>query len=154
MAKKTSRKSSSTRSVKKKSARTPKRMIYYFGKTRTDGRGVGKELLGGKGANLAEMTGIGLPVPPGFTITTAVCDAYYKAQKKLPKGLMDEVVKHVRTLERELDKRNFRKKALATGLLVETDEVQQDVAHRAARLYRFDERRYKQLAAEGFHFEI
>ncbi len=57
-------------------------------------------------------------------------------------------------LERELDKRNFRKKALATGLLVETDEVQQDVAHRAARLYRFDERRYKQLATEGFHFEI
>ena len=57
-------------------------------------------------------------------------------------------------LERELDKRNFRKKALTTGLLVETDEVQQDVAHRAARLYRFDERRYKQLATEGFHFEI
>ena len=57
-------------------------------------------------------------------------------------------------LERELDKRNFRKKVLATGLLVETDEVQQDVAHRAARLYRFDERKYKQLAKEGFHFEI
>ncbi len=57
-------------------------------------------------------------------------------------------------LERELDKRNFRKKVLATGLLVETDEVQQDVAHRAARLYRFDERKYKQLAKGGFHFEI
>ena len=57
-------------------------------------------------------------------------------------------------LERELDKRNFRKKVLATGLLIETDEVQQDVAHRAARLYRFDERKYKQLAKDGFHFEI
>ncbi len=57
-------------------------------------------------------------------------------------------------LERELDKRNFRKKVLATGLLVETDEVQQDVAHRAARLYRFDERKYKQLARDGFHFAI
>ncbi len=57
-------------------------------------------------------------------------------------------------LERELDKRNFRKKVLATGLLIETDQVQQDVAHRAARLYRFDERKYKQLAKEGFHFEI
>jgi 8-oxo-dGTP diphosphatase len=57
-------------------------------------------------------------------------------------------------LERELDKRNFRKKVLATGLLVETDEVQQDVAHRAARLYRFDERKYKRLARDGFHFEI
>ncbi len=57
-------------------------------------------------------------------------------------------------LERELDKRNFRKKVLATGLLVETKEVQQDVAHRAARLYRFDERKYRQLARDGFHFEI
>ena len=57
-------------------------------------------------------------------------------------------------LERKLDKRNFRKKVLATGLVVETDEVQQDVAHRAARLYRFDERKYKRLAKDGFHFEI
>ena len=57
-------------------------------------------------------------------------------------------------LERELDKRNFRKKVLATGLLVETDEVQHDVAHRAARLYEFDQRKYRQLATEGFHFEI
>jgi ADP-ribose pyrophosphatase YjhB (NUDIX family) len=57
-------------------------------------------------------------------------------------------------LERELDKRNFRKKVLATDLLVETREVQQDVAHRAARLYRFDERKYRQLARDGFHFEI
>ena len=57
-------------------------------------------------------------------------------------------------LERELDKRNFRKKVLTTGLLVETDEVQQDVAHRAARLYRFDERKYKRLARDGFYFEI
>ncbi len=48
------------------------KMTYYFGKTRTDGDGKQKQLLGGKGANLAEMTGIGLPVPPGFTITTAV----------------------------------------------------------------------------------
>lgn len=57
-------------------------------------------------------------------------------------------------LERELDKRNFRKKVLATGLLIETQEVQQDVAHRAARLYRFDERTYRRLARDGFHFEI
>jgi 8-oxo-dGTP diphosphatase len=57
-------------------------------------------------------------------------------------------------LERELDKRNFRKKVLATGLLIETKQVQQDVAHRAARLYRFDERKYRQLARDGFHFEI
>ena len=57
-------------------------------------------------------------------------------------------------LERELDKRNFRKKVLATGLLIELDEVEQDVAHRAARLYSFDEKQYRQLAASGTYFEI
>jgi len=57
-------------------------------------------------------------------------------------------------LERDLDKRNFRKRVLGTGLLIETDEVQQDVAHRAARLYRFDERKYRRLARAGFNFEL
>lgn len=57
-------------------------------------------------------------------------------------------------LERPLDKRNFRKKVLALGILEELDEVEQDVAHRAARLYRFDEKRYQQLVAAGFNFEI
>lgn len=81
-----------------------KKMIYYFGNTRTDGTGDQKELLGGKGANLAEMTGIGLPVPPGFTITTAVCAEYYEAGCKLPAGLMDEVNRQIKTLEKELGK--------------------------------------------------
>ncbi|HRF00739.1 MAG TPA: pyruvate, phosphate dikinase [Pirellulaceae bacterium] len=79
--------------------------IYYFGKTRTDGRGVGKNILGGKGLNLAEMTAIGLPVPPGFTITTEVCAEYYKEGRKLPEGLMDEVRKTVKVLEKELGKK-------------------------------------------------
>jgi len=57
-------------------------------------------------------------------------------------------------LERQLDKRNFRKKILSMGVLVETDEVQQDVAHRAARLYRFDEDKYRRLRKKGFNFEI
>ena len=57
-------------------------------------------------------------------------------------------------LERELDKRNFRKRVLAMDLLIETDEVQQDVAHRAARLYRFDERKYRRLLKSGFNFEL
>jgi 8-oxo-dGTP diphosphatase len=57
-------------------------------------------------------------------------------------------------LERELDKRNFRKRVLGTGLLVELDEVEKDVAHRAARLYRFDESKYKRLAKQGFSFEL
>lgn len=57
-------------------------------------------------------------------------------------------------LERELDKRNFRKKILSMGLLVDLDEIQQDVAHRAARLYRFDEEKYRQLKKKGFVFEL
>jgi 8-oxo-dGTP diphosphatase len=57
-------------------------------------------------------------------------------------------------LERTLDKRNFRKKVLGMGVLVELDEVEQHVAHRAARLYRFDRRRYHQLVKRGFTFEI
>ena len=57
-------------------------------------------------------------------------------------------------LERELDKRNFRKRVLAMGLLLETDETEQDVAHRAARLYRFDERKYERLVKRGFNFEL
>lgn len=57
-------------------------------------------------------------------------------------------------LERELDKRNFRKKVLSLDILQELDEVEQDVAHRAARLYRFDERKYRQLVKDGFNFEL
>jgi 8-oxo-dGTP diphosphatase len=57
-------------------------------------------------------------------------------------------------LDQPLDKRNFRKKIQGMGLLVELDEIQQDVAHRAARLYRFDEKRYQQLKRKGFNFEI
>jgi pyruvate,orthophosphate dikinase len=81
------------------------KMIYYFGRTKTEGNGKQKQLLGGKGANLAEMTSIGLPVPPGFTITTEVCDLYYKSGRKLPDGLMDEVARNIQMLEKELGKK-------------------------------------------------
>ena len=81
------------------------KMVYYFGKKKTEGKGKSKTLLGGKGTNLAEMTSIGLPVPPGFTITTEVCDAYYQAGEKLPAGLMDQVNKAVGLLEKELGKK-------------------------------------------------
>ncbi|HMY15340.1 MAG TPA: NUDIX domain-containing protein [Polyangium sp.] len=59
-----------------------------------------------------------------------------------------------KVLDREIDKRNFRKKVMATGLLLETDEVEQDVAHRAARLFRFDEKTYRKLEKEGFVFDL
>ena len=61
-----------------------------------------RDLLGGKGANLAEMTNIGLPVPPGFTITTDTCNAYYAAGKVLPAGLMDEVHTAVKAVEAKM----------------------------------------------------
>ncbi|MCI0491570.1 MAG: pyruvate, phosphate dikinase [Planctomycetes bacterium] len=80
-------------------------MIYYFGRTKTEGGGKEKQLLGGKGANLAEMTSIGLPVPPGFTISTEVCDLYYKSGRKLPASLSEEVAKNVALLEKELGKK-------------------------------------------------
>ena len=93
--------------VKSNGAATAKKnkMVYYFGQTKTEGKADQKLLLGGKGANLADMTSIGLPVPPGFTITTEVCAAYYKHGKQLPPGLMDEVNRNVATLEKELGKK-------------------------------------------------
>jgi pyruvate,orthophosphate dikinase len=63
-----------------------------------------KELLGGKGANLAEMTSIGLPVPPGFTITTETCEKYYKGGKRLPHGLMNEVHRNMARCRRRRGK--------------------------------------------------
>ena len=60
--------------------------IYTFGGGKAEGNKDMKDLLGGKGAGLAEMSNIGIPVPPGFTITTEVCTEYYRAGKKLPQG--------------------------------------------------------------------
>ena len=82
----------------------PRRRIYYFGATRTDGSRDMKELLGGKGANLAEMTSIGLPVPPGFTIDTSTCAEFYENSRQIPAGLLDEVHRHIEMLERETGK--------------------------------------------------
>ncbi|MFP6740556.1 MAG: PEP/pyruvate-binding domain-containing protein, partial [Alphaproteobacteria bacterium] len=64
--------------------------VYGFGDGSAEGSGAMRELLGGKGAGLAEMSNLGLPVPPGFTITTEVCTAYYAGDKALPDGLKAE----------------------------------------------------------------
>ena len=64
-----------------------KKHVYFFGSGKAEGNAKMKELLGGKGANLAEMASLGLPVPPGFTITTDVCTAYYGNGKAYPDGL-------------------------------------------------------------------
>src|SRR5438105_13883377 len=81
------------------------KITYFFGKSRCDGKGDMKALLGGKGANLAAMTKIGLPVPPGFTITTEVCTYYYANGKKFPATLWDDSLKAIAFVEKETGKK-------------------------------------------------
>ncbi|HIC92655.1 MAG TPA: pyruvate, phosphate dikinase, partial [Anaerolineae bacterium] len=64
-----------------------------------------RDLLGGKGANLAEMANIGLPVPPGFTITTEACIAYYKAGKKFPEGMWEQTLDALKVIEERTGKK-------------------------------------------------
>ena len=78
---------------------TEKKYVYFFGDGKAEGNAKMKELLGGKGANLAEMTSIGLPVPPGFTISTEACDYYTKHANSYPEGLEEEVLAHLAHLE-------------------------------------------------------
>ena len=82
-----------------------KKYVYLFGNKKADGNGAMKALLGGKGANLAEMTRIGLPVPPGFTITTDVCAYYYQNKKSYPKELDSQVRSGVEFIEKILAKK-------------------------------------------------
>lgn len=77
-----------------------KKLVYFYGGGKAEGKGTMKEILGGKGAGLAEMTNIGLPVPAGFTITTEVCDLFYKNAKKYPRELKKEVATHLSKLEK------------------------------------------------------
>ena len=76
--------------------RAAKRYIYAWGGGRAEGDATMRDLLGGKGAGLAEMTNAGLPVPPGFTITTEACNDYFTAGEKLPDGLWDDVLEAVK----------------------------------------------------------
>src|ERR1700722_2801947 len=73
--------------------------VYSFGGGSAEGRSDMKDLLGGKGANLAEMSVIGIPVPPGFTITTEVCASYYEAGKKLPEAVRPQVEAALKQVE-------------------------------------------------------
>jgi pyruvate,orthophosphate dikinase len=97
------KKTKNSASPKKKAAGKSVKSVYAFGK-KTDGNSKMRELLGGKGANLAEMAAIGLPVPPGFTITTEVCTHFYKNGQKYPTGLEAEVKKAVAVVEKEQGK--------------------------------------------------
>ncbi|MDX9702250.1 MAG: pyruvate, phosphate dikinase [Candidatus Auribacterota bacterium] len=76
--------------------------VYFFGSGSSEGSADMKNLLGGKGANLAEMTNLGIPVPAGFTITTESCVYYYKNGQKLPEGLEDQVEENLKKLEKAM----------------------------------------------------
>src|SRR4051812_9981837 len=103
MAKKTPVKKSAKKPAKpaaKQSTAKSAKYVYTWGAGKADGNGSMKALLGGKGANLAEMTRIGLPVPPGFTITTEVCTYYYAHKKTYPKELQGQMEAGVANMEK------------------------------------------------------
>ena len=77
--------------AKKASRPSRKKLVYFFGDGKADGKGGLRNLLGGKGTNLGEMARIGLPVPAGFTITTEVCTYYYAHGEKYPRELRKQV---------------------------------------------------------------
>src|SRR5580704_13814994 len=91
-----------TRPAKKKSKPSKTKAVkrvYFFGNGKAEGGAHLKDLLGGKGANLADMTLVPLPVPPGFTITTETCGEYNDAGQKLPDGLMEDVRANIAKVE-------------------------------------------------------
>jgi pyruvate,orthophosphate dikinase len=79
-----------------------KKYVYFFGGGKADGRRDMKDLLGGKGAGLAEMTNLKIPVPAGFTITTEACNEYFKAGKKYPPGLWEQVLDNLKKVEKAM----------------------------------------------------
>ncbi|MBM4145443.1 MAG: pyruvate, phosphate dikinase [Nitrospira sp.] len=79
-----------------------KKYVYYFGGGKADGRGNMKDLLGGKGAGLAEMTNLKIPVPAGFSITTEGCNEYFKAGKKYPPGMWEQVIENLKKVEKAM----------------------------------------------------
>ncbi|MFH1316277.1 MAG: pyruvate, phosphate dikinase, partial [Candidatus Woesearchaeota archaeon] len=78
-----------------------KKYVYSF----EQGRDIGKNILGGKGSNMADMVALGLPIPPGFTITTQVCDEYYKNNKQYPKEVLDQIEENLQELEKKMKKK-------------------------------------------------
>src|SRR5918994_6777648 len=82
-----------------------KKNVFFFGAGKADGDRTMKDVLGGKGSGLAEMTNAGLPVPPGFTISTGVCNIYYDQGGRIPNEIEREIEEHLRKLERAAGKK-------------------------------------------------
>src|SRR6476620_9081838 len=87
-------------SPKPQASKSRKQFVYFFGNGKADGNRHMKDLLGGKGSGLAEMTNASLPVPPGFTISTEVCSIYYDEKGKIPAAIDREIEEHLRKLEK------------------------------------------------------
>ena len=82
--------------------RAARKYVYFFGGGKADGKGSMKDLLGGKGAGLAEMTNLKIPVPAGFTVTTEACNEYFKAGKKYPAGMWEQVLANLKKVEKTM----------------------------------------------------
>src|SRR6202171_5462235 len=100
MPKKLAKRSRSPKQSKLQRQTRPTKHVYFFGHGKADGNRSMKDLLGGKGAGLAEMTNAGLPVPPGFTISTEVCSIYYREKSRIPSAIEREIDQYVKKLWR------------------------------------------------------
>jgi pyruvate, orthophosphate dikinase len=89
--------------TKKAAKKRGKKYVYFFGSGKAEGKGAMKDLLGGKGAGIAEMTNLKIPVPAGFTITTEACNEYFENKKKYPPGTWEEVLANLKKIEKAMD---------------------------------------------------
>src|SRR5262249_4295046 len=112
MTKSRARSSSKSRTAARKQSG---KHVYFFGGGKADGNRTMKDLLGGKGSGLAEMTNAGLPVPPGFTISTGVCTIYYREHGRIPAAIEHEIEENLKRLEKPA---GFRLGATDKPLLV------------------------------------
>ncbi len=105
MAKKKTAKKAAPKKAAKRAPSRAKKLVYFFGGEKADGNGKQKSLLGGKGANLAEMALIGLPVPAGMTITTEVCNHYFDNKRKWPSDLQKQIESNIAKIEKVMGKK-------------------------------------------------
>src|SRR3989440_1486008 len=101
------KKKTAKRAAGKSQTPSPKsrKYVYFFGAGKADGNRNMKDLLGGKGSGLAEMTNAGMPVPPGFTITTEACNAYYASGEQFPEGMWDQALAALAKIEESTGKK-------------------------------------------------
>src|SRR5246127_5970811 len=99
MAKKAAKKAAKNVGNKAKASGQAKKYVYFFANGKADGNRTMKDLLGGKGSGLAEMTNARLPVPPGFTISTEVCTIYYEQKAKIPAAIDREIEENLKKLQ-------------------------------------------------------